>query len=44
MEIDEINIIYNIKDLNVVQLFGEDFVRRYKNTTLIPYLNHLIYQ
>ena len=34
MEIDEINIIYNIKDLNIVQLFGEDFVRRYKNTNL----------
>ena len=27
MNIDEINIIYNIKDKNKVKLFGEDFVK-----------------
>ena len=31
MNIDEINIIYNIKDLKEVQLFHSNFIKRNKN-------------
>ena len=29
---DKIKIIYNINDSNVIRLFGDKFVKRYKNS------------